>query len=76
MWVPMLGAVGSLIDERFLDHRRRSTSVGGMAGALVAGGFFAYQFYGLHVLRWDLFAVIATMAVVKLSVLAWYRLRH
>ena len=70
MRVPILGT----IDERFLQHRLRSTSIGGIAGILVAAGAFMYQLYGHHILRWDLFAVVATMAAVKISVLTWYRL--
>jgi len=71
MKVPILGT----IDERFLMHRLRSTSIGGLAGTLVAFGFFIYDIYWMHVIRWDLFAVVATAAVVKMSVLMWYRLK-
>ena len=70
MKIPLLGIS---IDERFLEHRRRSTSLGGMAGALVAGGLFFYRLLHDHIQSWDLFAVIATMAIVKLGVLAWCR---
>jgi hypothetical protein len=69
MKVPILGA----IDERFFMHRLRSTSIGGLAGVLLAAMLF---FYALahHIIRWDLFAIVATAAVVKISVLIWYRL--
>ncbi|HEX7422125.1 MAG TPA: hypothetical protein VF505_19745 [Thermoanaerobaculia bacterium] len=70
MKLPILGA----IDERFLMHRLRSTSIGGIAGALLAAALFYYQLFVKHVSRWDLFAVVATMAVVKIAVLIWYRL--
>ena len=69
MKLPIIGTV----DERFLMHRQRSTSIGGLAGALVAAAFYFYDLIGRHVMRWDLLTVIATMAIVKLSVLAWYR---
>ena len=69
MKVPVIGT----IDERFLTHRLRSTSNGGMAGLLVAAGFFFYDL-SHHVIRWDLFAVIAATAVVKISFLIYYRL--
>ena len=68
-----LPIIGLTVDERFLTHRLRSTSIGGLAGALVAAAFFFYQLLGQHIIRWDLFAVIATMAVVKISLLIWYR---
>ena len=71
MRVPVLGWT---IDERFLMHRLRSTSIAGMAGTLLTGGFFFYYLFGSHVIRWDFFAIIATTAAVKLAVLAWYRL--
>ena len=70
MNVPILGNV---VDERFLTHRLRSTSLAGMAGASVAGGLLLYHYYREHVLRWDLFAVIATMAAVKWALILWYR---
>ena len=61
-------------DERFLMHRLRSTSIAGVMGGLLAVGLFAYNYYGNDVWRWDLFAVAATMAVVKLAAMAWYRM--
>jgi len=69
MKVPVIGT----IDERFLTHRLRSTSNGGLAGLLVAAGFF---FYNLShgVIRWDLFAVVATAATVKIGFMIYYRL--
>jgi hypothetical protein len=68
MKVPVIGT----IDERFLTHRLRSTSNGGMAGLLVAAAFFFYNL-SRHLIRWDLFAVIATAAIVKISFLIYYR---
>ncbi|MBV9496923.1 MAG: hypothetical protein JOZ54_21965 [Acidobacteria bacterium] len=67
--------LGWTVDERFLMHRLRSTSIGGLAGVLLAAVLFLIDLYGKHVLRWDLFAVVATAAVVKLAVLTWYRLK-
>ena len=71
MKIPILGRE---IDERFLNHRLRSTSLAGVIGGLVAVSLFGYRFYVNHVWSWDLFAVAATIVIVKLSVLAWYRL--
>ena len=50
-----------------------ATSIGGIAGALLAAAIFYYQMFVNHVPRWDLFAVVATAAVVKIAVLIWYR---
>jgi hypothetical protein len=60
-------------DERFLTHRLKSTSIAGVTGGLVAVGLWAYDYCGVGVWRWDLFAVAATMAVVKISAMLWYR---
>ena len=71
MKVPFLGA---LIDERFLEHRRRSTSLAGVIGGALAALLFAYRYYAEGVWSWDLFAVGATVVGVKVAVLLWYRL--
>lgn len=71
MKVPVLGWT---MDERFLMHRQRSTSIGGMAAVVLAGAFFFYNLFVRDIIRWDLFAIIATTALVKVAVLAWYRL--
>ena len=65
--------IGRVVDERFLNHRLRSTSLAGILSVLAAAGLFAYRFYVLHQWRWDLFAIMLTFVVVKFSVLAWYR---
>jgi len=70
--VPILG---KSVDERFLDHRRRSMTVAGIASILVAGCLFEYRYFFKHVLSWDLLAVIVSFAVVKLSTMAWYKFR-
>jgi hypothetical protein len=68
--VPFLG---KFVDERFLEHRRRSTSVAGIAGALLAVALFEYRLFHDHVIRWDLFSVVVLMVAVKLSMMVWYR---
>ena len=64
-----------LFDERFLEHRRRSTSYAGIASALVAILLFAYRYYFDH--RWsgDLLAVALTSVGVKLALMTWYSLK-
>jgi hypothetical protein len=69
--VPILGR---FIDERFLEHRLRSTSLAGIAGCLVAVGLFEYRLFRNHFISWDLFAVALAMALVKMSMMVWYRL--
>jgi len=69
MRLPLLGLAA---DERFLNHRLRSTSLGGIAGALLAIGLFEYHLLREHVFRWELLAVGITMVTVKLAAMLWY----
>jgi len=64
---------GITADERFLEHRRRSTSLAGIISVLVAFGIFEYHRLHDHIWSWDLLAVVLTFAVIKLSMMAWYR---
>jgi hypothetical protein len=64
------------VDERFLTHRLRSTSIAGMAGVLTAWGIFMYRYLAQSHFSADLFAVIAVMALVKLAAMAWFYSRH
>ncbi|MGH7742126.1 MAG: hypothetical protein ACRENS_08895 [Candidatus Eiseniibacteriota bacterium] len=66
--------LGKLFDERFMQHRRRSTSVAGMAGGLVAATLFYYRLFAQHQLSWDLLAVLGAMVLTKLAMMAWYAL--
>ena len=70
MKVPILGIP---IDERFLTHRLRSTSIAGITGGFVAIGLFAYRYYVDHFWSWDLLAVGVTIVLVKLTLMIWYR---
>ncbi len=62
-----------VVDERFLMHRLRSTSSGGIAAGVLALVLFEWRYFVNHVWSWDLLAVGVTFVVVKFSVLAWYR---
>jgi len=64
---------GKFVDERFLEYRRRSTSLAGIVGALVAVALFEYRLLHDHVISWDLLAVAMTMVVVKMTMMVWYR---
>ena len=63
-----------LLDERFFEYRRRSTSIAGIVTAEAALLLFLYQYYVNHVARWDLLAIGAAFLVVKLGVMTWYYL--
>jgi len=60
------------LDERFFAHRQRSTSLGGMAGVALAGALFFYHYFADRVIDWELFAIIATMALVKIGAMLWF----
>jgi hypothetical protein len=66
---------GRTIDERFLNHRLRSTSLAGVIGGVAAICLFAYRYYVNHLWSWDLFAVAVTIVAVKLAAMTWYHLR-
>ena len=63
------------IDERFVRHRYRSTSYGGIAAALVMGGWALYDLYVNDVIRWDFLIVLGVMALVKIAFMIVYQLR-
>ena len=61
------------VDERFLNHRRRATSVAGVACAVLAIGLAFFRWYHDRVVSRDLIAVAATFIVVKYALFFWYR---
>ena len=62
-----------VIDERFLMHRLRATSMAGVAAATVATILWFYRFTVDHRFSWDLLAVPLTMIAVKWSLMVYYR---
>jgi hypothetical protein len=68
-----IAILGKVIDERFLQHRLKSTSLGGIVGGILAICLFAYRFYVNRLWNWDLFAVALTIVAVKLLAMVWYR---
>jgi hypothetical protein len=61
------------VDERFLEHRRRSSSTAGFATVLVALALWEYRLFANHIISWDLLIVMGTFGVVKMSLFFWYR---
>ena len=62
-----------VVDERFLMHRLRATSIASMAGVVLAMGLFAFHYIRDHVWNWELFSIGAVMAFVKQGLMVWYR---
>jgi len=60
-----------VIDERFLRHRQRSTSLAGVIGGVLATSLFAYRYFIDHTWSWDLLAVSLTIVGVKAAVMIW-----
>jgi hypothetical protein len=67
-----MSLLSRIVDERFLTHRRQSTSVAGMITSSVATILFAYRYFSEHVWSWDLLAVSLTFVGIKLALMAWY----
>jgi len=65
---------GRSIDERFLDRRRRSTSLAGIIGGVLAACLFAYRYYVNHIWSWDVLSIALTIAGVKMAMMIWYSL--
>jgi hypothetical protein len=65
--------LGTAIDERFLTHRLKSTSLAGIVSSATATLLWAWHYYIDHELRWELLAISLTFIAVKFTVLAWYR---
>lgn len=63
-----------VVDERFFEYRRRSTSYAGMVGGVVSILLFAYRFYVNHRWSWDLLAVALTFVGIKMGLMAWFYL--
>lgn len=61
------------VDERYLDHRRRSSAAAGITGALLAIVLFEYRLFHDHFWSWDLMAVALTIVGLKLLLFTWYR---
>ena len=63
------------VDERFLAHRQRATSIGGTAAVVLAICLFGWRFYNDHIWSWDLLAVGLTAVSVKIVVMIWSGLK-
>jgi hypothetical protein len=61
-----------IVDERFLVHRRQSTSTAGMIAAAGSLVLFQYRLVTEHVAHWDLLAIGVTFVVVKIALMVWY----
>jgi hypothetical protein len=61
-----------VVDERFLAHRRQSTSFAGIVAAVLAVGLFEWRYFVNHHWDWDLLAIALTFVGIKLALMAFY----
>ena len=61
------------LDERFIMHRFKSTRLAEHVGTNMIFVLFTYHTVVNKTIRWDLFSVIAAMAVVKICAMLYYR---
>ena len=64
------------LDERFWEHRRRSTSIAGVSCAASALLLFEYYLLFGAGPRWDLFAVGLVFVVVKIGLMVRFSLSN
>lgn len=72
----MMVRLPSFVDERFLMHRRQSTSIAGIVATVVAIVLWVYRIYHDHMVDWNLLSIAVTFVVVKYAAFAWYRTRN
>jgi hypothetical protein len=65
-----------LVDERFLTHRLRSSSIAGIVTAAAALIVFEYRLLAHEVWSWDLLAVGLTFVALKLGLMTYYYLTN
>jgi hypothetical protein len=70
--IPILG---QFVDERFLQHRRRASSVAGIAAAILAIAIFEYRLFRFGIWNWDLVIVAVAFVALKMTLFLWYRMR-
>ncbi|WP_058188045.1 hypothetical protein [Terracidiphilus gabretensis] len=70
--VPFLG---QFVDERFLEHRRKASSVAGIITAVLALVVFEYRLLRYGVFDWELAAVALVFVAIKMGLFLWYRFR-
>jgi hypothetical protein len=63
-------------DERFIQHRYKSTRAAVIVASLMMALWTWVDFFLHDVVRWDLLMIMLAMAVVKVSVMLYYRLTN
>ena len=61
------------MDERVIMHRYKATRAAMVAGLIIMGVFFWYDYISIREVRWDLLLVMSAMAVVKVAAMIYFR---
>ena len=67
-----MSILNRFVDERFLSHRQRSTSIAGMFTGALALCLFLYRHYASDVWNVDLLIVGGGFVVIKLALMTWF----
>ena len=60
------------MDERAIVHRYKATRWAIAAGLIVICGWFQYDLFIKHTIRWDFLIIMTVMAVVKVIARLYY----
>ena len=61
-----------VFDERFIMHRFKSTRLAVLVGTFTILAMFTYHAAVSRTIRWDLFCILAAMAVAKVCAMLYY----
>ena len=61
------------MDERFKNHRLRSTRLAAIIGIILMGLWIIYDFFATHICRIDLIIIMVTMAITKWISMIYYK---
>lgn len=62
------------MDERYIAHRYYSTRLAAIVAATMMALWVNYEYWFNDILRWDLFIILMSMALVKIGAMIYYRI--
>jgi hypothetical protein len=65
--------IDKFVDERFLMHRFKATRLATLVGVVLVFVLFTYHIVVDKTIHWELFAIVAAMALTKLAAMFYYR---
>ena len=61
------------MDERFIEHRFKSTRLAMAVGLILMVAWFNYELFINDTMRVDLFLIVLAMGLTKLAAMLYYR---